>query len=188
MSEKRDNVEVRLHNDGTLDEIVITDHADRCIMHLEQMDDHYYWMRVYGITQDLVVHIGATIGTVTEYVTDEKGIITGTRPLEGQPKVWANYEWEDSLDERSERLAAPNVQRRQQVASLVGTYGVGALLGEIVDIVGLSGRNEEHEVRLTEELREIKDRFMDNMKGYWRRRLDEWMKSSREERKSYNAD
>jgi hypothetical protein len=58
--ERRGNVEVRLHADGTLDEILVYDQAGVVLFHLEQMDGHYFWMRAYSTAQeghDLVAHI-----------------------------------------------------------------------------------------------------------------------------------
>lgn len=75
--EKRDNIEVRLHkNDLTLDEVVVQgiDYS----FHLEQMDSHWYWMRIYGLKHDLVVHLGAAV---------ENGL----------PVMTKNYRWEPAV-------------------------------------------------------------------------------------------
>lgn len=42
--ERRGNVEVRLNDDGTVDEIVIWDSDGSVSFHMEQMDDGLYWM------------------------------------------------------------------------------------------------------------------------------------------------
>lgn len=51
--------EVRLHEDGTVDEIVIRDADGRCLFHLEQMSDVNYWMALYPYSRKLnaAVHI-----------------------------------------------------------------------------------------------------------------------------------
>lgn len=41
------NSEVRLHADGTVDEIVVRDANGTCLFHLEQMNDSTFWMAVY---------------------------------------------------------------------------------------------------------------------------------------------
>ena len=40
------DVEIRYNDDGTVDEIVVKHPTDpkRCLLHLEQMDDGYYWI------------------------------------------------------------------------------------------------------------------------------------------------
>lgn len=39
--------EIRLHNDGSVDEIVIRNAEGECVFHLEQMDDQCFWMAAY---------------------------------------------------------------------------------------------------------------------------------------------
>jgi hypothetical protein len=109
-----------LNKDGSVDEILVYDpHDDRCLFHLEQMDDHYYWMRAYGVSDDLVAHIGATIGRVHgepilgEEVQPGKKysevMFSGGKRIEIKgweekdgPKVWSDHEWEESTPVRKE--------------------------------------------------------------------------------------
>jgi len=44
---KGEGFEIRLNDDGTLDEIVTYDTFGRCNFHLEQMSDDSYWMGLY---------------------------------------------------------------------------------------------------------------------------------------------
>ena len=125
--EKRDNIEVRLHKDGTLDEIVICDpHNGNCLFHLEQMSDQYYWMRAYGVTQDLVVQIGATAELNAQNVEI--------------PKVWVDYEWENSTTEAESGDLTPIAQRQDKVAEIINTYGARVVLQDIVDILKAGGQ------------------------------------------------
>lgn len=56
---------VRLHADGRLDEIVLRDKAGQCLFHLEQMNEHVFWLRCYStrehpLDQELVAHLRST--------------------------------------------------------------------------------------------------------------------------------
>lgn len=53
------DVEIRYHDDGRVDEIVIRNRNDpkRCLLHLEQMDDGCYWIGVASDEPDYPVHI-----------------------------------------------------------------------------------------------------------------------------------
>lgn len=162
MSEKRDNIEVRLHKDGTLDEIVIEDpRTGQCLFHLEQMSDQHFWMRAYGITQDLVANIGAVMGMCDgKSITDEKGYIIGFEKTEG-PVVDTNFEWEDSTNESEcgEKFATPPVKRREKVAEIINRFGVACVLQEIADILR-QGRKAEHEQALITELDNARTKFV----------------------------
>ena len=57
-----DRILIRLHKDGTLDEIILFNEKGTSIFHMEQMDNHLYWMRAYGKEKDLVVWMGVTEG------------------------------------------------------------------------------------------------------------------------------
>jgi hypothetical protein len=172
VDERRDNIEVRLHKDGTLDEIVIYDpHTDQCIFHMEQMDDHYYWMRAYGITQDLVVHVGATIGMCDgEPILDEKNFVKGYKQVEG-PKVWANYDWDDSVIQ-SEEFRTPEAERRAEIAQLINKYGVACVLQDIAEI-HRQGRKAEHERVLIDDLESARTKFLAGDSAYWDARIAE---------------
>ncbi len=98
-SERRGNVELRTNEDNSLDEIVIYDKDGRVIFHLEQMDEQLYWMRAgYGEEgNDLVAHIKATIGTITDYDAIPSPVKELPDPLpikENQPKLEGTWEWE----------------------------------------------------------------------------------------------
>jgi hypothetical protein len=116
MRAKVGNLELGLNADGSVDEILIYDKDGKCLFHLEQMDEHYYWLRAYGTEKDLVAHIGATIGKVRgEPILGEErqkgkiyaqGLmlkdgksyeIKGWQEIEG-PRVYSDYEWEDRFD------------------------------------------------------------------------------------------
>jgi hypothetical protein len=81
------DIEVRLHADGTLDEVVVYGPDGRCWYHLEQMTDAVYWMRFYAADggQDLVVNIQAVTGPRT----DDDG-----KPAGEGPVVRAAWEWD----------------------------------------------------------------------------------------------
>ena len=83
---RRGNIEVRLHEDGTLDEVVFYSSDGKPIFHMEQMDDNLFWMRFEGSEEDLVVNLGAVIG--------ERHELTGERGTNG-PVIQATFEWED---------------------------------------------------------------------------------------------
>lgn len=137
MGEKRDNIEVRLNKDGSVDEIVIQDpHTGRCLFHLEQMDSHYYWMRAYGITKDLVAHIGAGIGERNgKPIEDDRGFITGYEKVPNCPVVESDFEWEDAATEFDTQEQTPAAERHRQIAEIVNQYGVPCVLQEIADIL-----------------------------------------------------
>ncbi len=98
-SERRGNVEVRWNEDHSLDEIVIYDEKGSVVFHLEQMDDQLYWMRAGNgeKNQDLVAHIGATMGSIVDYDAISSPIKELSDPLpvkENQPKLEGTWEWE----------------------------------------------------------------------------------------------
>lgn len=173
--ERRDNIEVRLHKDGTLDEVVIYDpRTGHGIFHLEQMDDHWFWMRCYGITQDLVVHFGATIGLCDDRpMFDEQGKYIGHGQVEG-PKVWANFEWDDppKESETHEDLQTPAAERRTEIAKLINQYGVSCVLQEIAGIFK-EGRKAEHEQELIADLIETERKYQVGDRKYWDARIAE---------------
>jgi len=179
MSElQRDNIEVRLHKDGTLDEIVIDDpHTGQCLFHLEQMDDHYYWMRAYGTTQDLVAYISATIGKVRgepllEYEGGKQKFL-GYKEEEGA-KVVGSYEWEDAGHENDSHpdYATPKDQRQTQVAEMINKFGVACVLQVIAEIYS-AGRKAEHEQALIADLLETRQKFLDGDRAYMDARIKE---------------
>ena len=173
--DKRDNIEVRLHKDGTLDEIVMDDpHTGQCLFHLEQMDDYYFWMRCYGITQDLVVHFGAVMGMRNgKPICDEKGFVKGYEQFEGA-KVSSDFHWDDPTkeSETAERFQTPAIERRNQIAEIVNKYGVACVLQEIADIYK-EGRKADHEQELIANLTDTERKFRVGEKKYWDARIAE---------------
>lgn len=58
-------IEIRINEDGTLDEIV----AKQCVVHLEQMDDKHWWLGIYDGDSE-VVHVeffGCRIAKITNH-------------------------------------------------------------------------------------------------------------------------
>lgn len=186
---KRDNIEVRLNCDGSVDEIVICDpHDGRCLFHLEQMDDHYYWMRAYGITQDLIAHIGANIGKVRgEPIIGEdvqpgkvypEGVmycgkdkpckeIKGFEEIDGGV-VWSNHEWEDAYHENKHTQPEHRTTeeaRHARVLELLVSFGVDALLNDIMTVCA-KGRAEPHDLMLVKEVRQAIAKFAE-AKAAW---------------------
>lgn len=53
--------EIRLNEDGTIDEILLYINGE-CVMHLEQMDDSYFWMGLYAEGKTCHVRAGANRG------------------------------------------------------------------------------------------------------------------------------
>lgn len=41
------NTEIRLNDDGTVDEIVVRDSNQHCLAHLEQLSDEHYWLGLH---------------------------------------------------------------------------------------------------------------------------------------------
>ena len=174
--EKRDNIEIRLHKDGTLDEIVIDDpHTGKCLFHVEQMDDHYFWMRAYGTTQDLVVHIGAGIGTRNgKPIEDERGFITSYEQVPNCPVVETNYEWDDSTHESETHtdFHTPEAERHHAIAELINRYGVACMLQDIAAVIK-KGRMAEHEQGVVADLDNAQTKFLAGDKAYWDARIAE---------------
>lgn len=200
---KRDNIEVRLNRDGSVDEIVICDpHDGRCLFHLEQMDDHYYWMRAYGITQDMVAHIGAGIGKIRgrpilgEDVQPGKvypeGVmyggkdnpskeIKGWEVLEGA-LVWSNYAWEDAHHENEhtlEKYRTPEETRYAKVLELLDRFGVDALLNDIITVY-VKGRRAPHDLALIKEVQQARVKYAEANKAAWDKHMEEWIQKSKE--------
>jgi hypothetical protein len=173
--ERRDNIEVRLHKDGTLDEVVIYDpHTGHGIFHLEQMSDQHFWMRAYGVTQDLVVNIGAISGTCEgRPICDERGFITGYENYEG-PKIDANYQWDDSTMESEchPDSRTPEAERHDKIAEIINRYGVACVLQDIAAVVR-KGRMAEHEQEVVADLDNARTKFLAGDKAYWDARIAE---------------
>lgn len=53
--------EIRLNDDGTIDEVLLYI-GNQCVMHLEQMDDGYFWMGLYADAKTCHVNVGARKG------------------------------------------------------------------------------------------------------------------------------
>jgi len=144
--EIRDDIEVRFHKDGTVDEIV-TYHNGRCSFHMEQMDDHWFWMRFYGITQDLVVHIASSQGNI---LIDKK--------------------WDDSPNEsdkyRNHEYDTPELKRQEEIACLINKYGVPLMLQTVAEIYE-KGRKADFEQALIDDLKAVKDKFVKGDEEYW---------------------
>lgn len=144
--ERKGNIEVRFNDDDSVDEIVIFNLMGRCIFHLEQMDDNFYWMRAYGEAVDLVAHIGAKIE-------------------DGNAVVWSNNEWESAhLEKWTQEKYTPEAKRREEVSELIARYGLSVLLTEISEIIK-SG--EKQHKTLAEELIKTRDRFIADDEIYW---------------------
>ncbi len=173
--ERRDNIEVRLHKDGTLDEVVFYDpYTEQCIFHLEQMSDQHFWMRFYGTTQDLVVHIGAISGSCDgKPICDERGFITGYEKYEG-PKIDANYNWDDSTMESEchPDFRTPEVERKAAIAEIINKYGTACVLQDIANVLR-QGRMAQHEQILVGELDTARSTFLAGDKAYWDARIAE---------------
>jgi hypothetical protein len=92
--ERRGNVEVRLHADGTLDELLVYDPADpaRVLFHLEQMSEVCFWMRAEGdaTAPALAVNIFASTGARPAW----NAAIGGDRGDIG-PVLSARHEWDE---------------------------------------------------------------------------------------------
>jgi len=200
--QKRDNIEVRLNRDGSVDEIVVCDpHDGRCLFHLEQMDDHYYWMRAYGITQDLVAHIGATMGKregtpllggeaepgkhyphgVQSLGPGVTKVIVGYKEIEG-PVVDSNYHWEDGHHEDEHTPAeyrTPEETRHAKVLELLDRFGVDALLNDILTVYA-KGRRGPHDLALIKEVQEARVKFAAADKAAWDKKMEEWMQRAKE--------
>jgi hypothetical protein len=43
-----EGIQVRYHDDGTVDEIVVRDRDGKCLLHMEQMADSRFWIGLYG--------------------------------------------------------------------------------------------------------------------------------------------
>jgi hypothetical protein len=172
--ERRDNIEIGLNKDGTLDEILVYDKHGKCLFHLEQMDDSYYWMRAYGITQDLIAHIGATTGLVrNKPITNEKGYVIGHEECEG-PKVWRKHEWDDSVMESSclPDLHTPEAERHAEIAEIINKYGVASTLQDIANVLR-KGRMAKHEQAVVADLENTRVKFLAGDKAYWDARIAE---------------
>lgn len=176
MDERRDNIEVRLHKNGTVDEILMYDpHTGHCMFHMEQMDDHYFWMRFYGITQDLVVNIGAGIGERNgKPICDDRGFITGYEKIPNCPVVETDYDWDDSTMESDchPDTRTPEAERLSQLMEIVNKYGVACVLQDIANIVR-KGRMAEHEQGVVADLDNARTKFLAGDKAYWNARIAE---------------
>lgn len=53
-----EGIEVRYHNDGTVDEIIVRDRQGVCLLHMEQMSDSSFWIGLIGYDRkEYPVHI-----------------------------------------------------------------------------------------------------------------------------------
>lgn len=54
-----EGIEVRYHEDGTVDEVIVFDRNGRCLLHMEQMADSCFWIGLYGYNDvhDYPVHV-----------------------------------------------------------------------------------------------------------------------------------
>jgi len=43
-----EGIEVRYHDDGTVDEIIVKDRDGKCLLHMEQMAGSRFWVGLYG--------------------------------------------------------------------------------------------------------------------------------------------
>lgn len=173
MNEARDNIEIRLHEDGTLDELLIYDpHDGRCLYHMEQMADDWFWMRVNGVTQDLVVHIGAIIGLCDgKPLLDDNGKVKGFEKI-NNPKVDTNYYWDDPSTEFDchPETRTPEKERLAEIGQIINKYGVASVLKDIAAIYR-QGRKAYHDNVLVEGLESIYGRFQEDEKVYWQARI-----------------
>jgi hypothetical protein len=56
--DRQDGIELRYDEDGDLDEVVL--HVDgRCVLHVERMDNNYFWMGLYAAGHTAHANIGA---------------------------------------------------------------------------------------------------------------------------------
>lgn len=86
--EQRGGIEVRLYDDGTVDELVVRV-GGRCVFHLEQMSDGCFWMAAYG-EDGTVVHVNL-FAEMARYEND----LTGRQKL--QPAIVGRHEWEHEM-------------------------------------------------------------------------------------------
>lgn len=64
-----EGIEVRYHNDGTVDEIIVKDRNGKCLLHMEQMANSRFWIGLYGYNDPYAypVHIDVyTNGTMVQ--------------------------------------------------------------------------------------------------------------------------
>ena len=61
-------IEVRYHDDGTVDEIIVQDRDGKCLLHMEQMADSCFWIGLYGYSKSQYpVHVDIrTDGTMAK--------------------------------------------------------------------------------------------------------------------------
>lgn len=82
------HVEIRLDDDGEIDEIVTYDNTGQCNFHLERMTDDNFWMRWYStpekpLGKELVVHFQADlVETEEDDVKSWRTVITPRFDLE----------------------------------------------------------------------------------------------------------
>lgn len=94
------NIEVRLNDDGTLDEVVMYDQNGKCVYHLEQMSDCLFWMRFYGDQKDLVVN----------FCTHDERLHLPEADDELLPRLSATYEFEDTYERRKTEVGEAKIQ------------------------------------------------------------------------------
>ncbi len=186
----RDNLEIRLNKDGSVDEILVYDlHDGRLLFHLEQMDNHYYWMKGYGITQDLIVHIGATMGKRRgEPIPGEEvqpgKVYDGTMFRDGKtyemietdvdgPVVFSDWQWDDASTESQchEDYLTPEQERLGEIKNIINKYGIISVLNDIASIYKL-GRNADFEKQLIENLEQTAKSFDIGDKAYWKAEME----------------
>lgn len=67
-----EGIEVRYHEDGTVDEIIVRDRSGVCLLHMEQMADSRIWIGLTGYDRsEYPVHVDiCTDGTMVKDADD----------------------------------------------------------------------------------------------------------------------
>lgn len=117
---------IRLHQDGTLDEVVTRDESGECNFHLEQMDDFQWWMRWYGtkanpLPRELIVNIGPA------------GALQSFEP----PNTFEDEKY------TSPEYRTPPENISHEVDRFIRYFGVERLLKEIIDQTGRVKRDDQ---------------------------------------------
>lgn len=68
-----EGIEVRYHEDGTVDEIIVRDRQGVCLLHMEQMADSRFWIGLIGYDRrEYPVHVDIyTDGSMVADADDE---------------------------------------------------------------------------------------------------------------------
>lgn len=116
---------IRLHSDGTLDEVVTRDESGDCNFHMEQMDTCQWWMRWYStkanpLPRELIVNIGPT-GAVQSF----------DPPHAHEDEQYAPPEY---------RTPPENITH--EVEHFIRYFGVERLLKEMIEQAGRVKRDE----------------------------------------------